>query len=142
MKEQIITIIAILIFATSCSKGWENVSEGTDPEGGKFIVSIDRSDITDFGDKKTAWIRKSFANPKKLKDGQQYQETYVFFAVNCKEKKYSVIQIGMSNPNTHEFVHTVKFTDDEDKLVWKDVPADDMSQKIYGELCIWYKSII
>ena len=142
MIKLLITASFSIILLFSCSKGWEKVSEGNDPEGGKFILALDRSDIAVFGDKKTAWLRKTFANPKKLKDGKTYQETFVFFAVDCKQKKYSVIQIGMSNPETHEFVHTIKFTDDEKELVWKDVPPYDVSQKIYDELCVWYKSIL
>jgi len=139
-----ILIIFLLTFSiSSCdNKGWKNIAEGTDPEGGKFILALDRSDITDFGNKKTAWARKSFTNPKKLKSGETYQETYIFFAVNCKDKQYSIIELGMTNPGSSDFVHTVKFSDNIEDLMWSDVPENRPSKKIYEELCVWYKSFI
>ena len=139
-----IFIILFLIFSVaSCdTKGWHNIATGEDPEGGIFTISLDRSDITDFESKKTAWVRKSFTNPKKLKNGDTYTETFIFFAVDCNENKYSVIEIGMSNPGSTDFVHTVKFAENIKDLLWKDVPDNIPSKKIYEELCTWYKSYI
>jgi len=141
--NKILLIFFLLFFVSSCdNKGWQNIAEGEDPEGGKFIIALDRSDITDFGSKKTAWARKSFTHPKKLKTGESYQETYIFFAVNCNDNQYSVIELGMTNPGSTDFVHTVKFAENIEDLLWKDVPDNIPSKKIYEELCVWYKSFI
>ena len=128
---------------SSCEdRGWKNIASGTDQEGGNFIIELDRSDITDYGSKKTAWARKVFTNPKKLKSGDTYLETYIFFAVDCSSSKYSIIEIGMSNPGSNDFVHTVKFAEDIKDLTWIDVPDKKPSDAIYKELCVWYKSFI
>lgn len=141
--KKILIIFLLLFSISSCNNnGWEDIAEGTDPDGGKFILALDRSDIADLGNKKTAWVRKSFASPKKLKSGETYQETYIFFAVNCKDKKYSIIELGMTNPGSTDFVHTIKFSENIDELIWSDVPDREPSITIYDELCVWYKSII
>ena len=142
MRHLTILIIFIVLFSFSCSRGWQNISEGTDPEGGKFTLAIDRSDIHELDGTKKAWVRKTFEKPKTLKNGEKYQETYVYLAVNCMDKKYSIIQIGMSNPGSNDFVHTVQFSDDDSDIVWKDVPADNISQRLYEELCTWYKTYL
>ena len=139
MRNIIFLFIFIILFTFSCSRGWQNISEGNDPEGGKFILAIDRSDIHELEGVKTAWVRKTFEKPKTLKNGDKYQETYVYLAVNCVDKKYSIIQIGMSNPGSSDFVHTIQFSNDSENTVWKDVPTDNISQRLYEELCTWYK---
>lgn len=136
-----LTSVFFIMFVSSCSNsGWDNVAAGTDKVGGKYTIAIDRSDITKFGNKKTAWARKTFTNPKTLKDGNTYRETYIFFAVDCKERKYSVMEIGMSNPDSTEFVHAVKFGDDIENILWSPVPDTSPSKEIYAELCSWYRS--
>ena len=140
--QNILALLFLVFFISSCTNsGWDNVAEGTDKVGGKFTIALDRSDVTDFGDIKTAWARKSFTSPKALKDGSTYTETYIFFAVDCKNRKYSVMEIGMSNPGSTEFVHAVKFADDTDNLVWSPVPDTSPSREIYKELCSWYSSL-
>lgn len=141
--KKVLIIFLLLFSISSCGNtGWEDIAEGTDPEGGRFIIALDRSDVADLGNKKTAWVRKSFSNPKKLKNGDTYQETYIFFAVNCKEKKYSIIELGMTNPGSTDFVHTIKFTDNIDELIWSDVPDSKPSKTVYEELCVWYKTFL
>ncbi|MGI9534744.1 MAG: surface-adhesin E family protein [Thermodesulfobacteriota bacterium] len=140
MKNLLFLLIFIVLISNSCSRGWQNISEGTDAEGGKFILALDRSDIHGLEGTKTAWVRKTFEKPKTLKNGKTYQETYVYIAVNCRESKYSIIQIGMSNPGSSEFVHTVQFSEGSENLMWKDVPSDNISKKLYQELCTWYSA--
>ena len=139
MKNKLFLLTFLVLFFFSCSRGWQNITEGTDPEGGKFILALDRSDIHELDGNKTAWVRKTFEKPKTLKNGKSYQETYAYIAVNCMDKKYSIIQIGMSNQGSNDFVHTIQFSKGNDDLTWKDVPADNISQRIYEELCTWYK---
>ena len=142
MKLYLILLL-VIISASSCdNKGWEDIAVGSDPEGGNYTIALDRSDIAELGDKKTAWARKTFDTPKKLKNGDTYLETYIFFAVNCKKKKYSVIELGMTNPGSTDFVHTIKFSDNLENLIWSNVPDNNPSRKIYEELCVWYKSFI
>ena len=142
MKNLNLFLIFLILLSYSCSRGWQNITEGTDPEGGKFVLSLDRSDIHELDGNKKAWVRKTFEKPKKLKNGQTYLETYAYIAVNCKDKKYSIIQIGMSNPGSSDFVHTNQFSEDKDNLTWKDVPTDNISQKVYEELCTWYNAFL
>lgn len=142
MKNLNYLLIFIFLLSLSCSTGWQNISEGTDPEGGKFVLALDRSDIHELEGTKTAWVRKTFEKPKKLKNGKTYLETYAYIAVKCNDKKYSILQIGMSNPGSNEFVHTVNFSGDQDNLVWKEVPEDNISQRLYKELCSWYEALI
>ena len=140
--RKILLLFFLTVALTSCEKGWKTITEGTDPGGGEFVLALDRSDVTDLGTQKTAWVRKTFANPKKLKSGEVYQETYIFFAVDCKDRKYSIIEMGMSNPGSNDFVHTIKFSENIENLTWSDVPDNKISKIIYEELCVWYKSII
>ena len=142
MRNKVFLLFFLLLFSFSCSRGWQDISEGTDPEGGKFILALDRSDIHELEGVKKAWVRKTFEKPKTLKNGKSYQETYVYLAVNCMDKKYSILQIGMTNPGSSDFVHTVQFSKGNDELIWKDVPTDNISQRLYEELCTWYKSYL
>ena len=140
MRKLIPILFIIVLVSNSCSRGWQNISEGTDPEGGKFILALDRADIHELDGTKTAWVRKTFEKPKTLKSGEKYQETYVYIAVKCMDKKYSIIQIGMSNPGSSDFVHTVQFSEGSENTMWKDVPNDEISRKLYEELCTWYSA--
>ena len=64
MKNILVVMFLIFSISSCTNSGWNNVAEGTDKVGGKFTIALDRSDITDFGEIKTAWARKSFTNPK------------------------------------------------------------------------------
>ena len=45
LKKSVLLLLFIITLI-SCDRGWENISEGTDPEGGMFILALDRSERT------------------------------------------------------------------------------------------------
>jgi len=118
------------------------VGEGADPEGGKFLLALDKEDIKISGNTKTAWLRQTFANPKTLPNGNTFQELFINFIINCSTKKFTIKTIGMSSPETKDFVHTVNFLENSKEPIWKDIPDNKPSNTIYQELCVWYKSLI